>query len=224
MNALFQGKGSLIAILQDKSIRMTRMICKNFIKPELLDDLSNIEPINASHLLPLDQISLGRECETILSSLQDNESNAHFTMRCLSFYQTAYAELIKRLPLFDPLLKEMKFISPKTALNIDTRKVLPNLDNLVMKYGHLIDSHIDIQHEWDDLPAYFSADERNHLLQKKSCEEFWLYLYNLQNFSDEYVFRNLASLAKLILILPHFNGETERMFSLMTDAKTKKEK
>ena len=143
-------------------------------------------------------------------------------MKCLSFYQTVFLELKSRFPLFDPLFKEMKFISPKIALNFDGRKVLPNLDNLVMKYGHLINSQNYIQQEWDDLPAYFSADERNQLLDKKSCEEFWLYLYKLQNFSDEHVFRNLASLAKLILILPHSNAETERIFSIMADAKTKK--
>jgi len=220
INALFQSKGSLIGILQEESIRMTRLICKNFIKPEYLGDLSNIEPNNESHLLSLERIGLGSECESILSSL-DLENSKHFRQRCLSFYQTAFAELKNRLPLFDPLFKEMKFICPKIALDFDVRKTLPKLDNLKTKYGHLVECENDIQKEWEDLPAYFSAEERG-LLIKKGCEEFWVYLSKLKNFSDQFVFRNLAFLAKLVLTLPHSNAETERIFSLMVDAKTKK--
>ena len=47
-------------------------------------------------------------------------------------------------------------------------------------------------------------------------------LNNLKNFSDQCVFSNIASLAKLILTLQHSNAETERMFSIMVDSKTKK--
>lgn len=61
------------------------------------------------------------------------------------------------------------------------------------------------------------------LNSKISCEEFWLYLSKLQNFSYQYhVFRNLASLAKLILTLPHSGAATERIFSLLADAKKRK--
>lgn len=95
MNALFQSKGSLISIIQKESIRMTRLICRNFIKPQILD-FSKIDPDNENQLLPLDQVGLGRECEAILSSLDDDESNQHFKNRCLSFYQTALILLSSR--------------------------------------------------------------------------------------------------------------------------------
>ena len=36
------------------------------------------------------------------------------------------------------------------------------------------------------------------------------------------MFKNLVCLAKLILILPHSNAETERIFLMLTDTKTKK--
>ena len=90
-----------------------------------------------------------------------------------------------------------------------------------MKYGHLVGSPAAIQQKWSDLVAYCSADERSQLL-KKSCEEYCVYLFKLQKCSDESVFKNIASLAKLILTFPHSNAETERIFSLMSDAKTKK--
>lgn len=90
-----------------------------------------------------------------------------------------------------------------------------------MKYGHLIDSQADIQRQWPDLAAYFSPKIRNQLI-KKSCKELRVYLSKFQQFSDEYLFKNIACLVKLILTLPHSNSEAERIFSLTLDAKTKK--
>ena len=221
MNALFQSKNNLIGILQDESIRMTRLICRIFIRPEYLSNLSQIDPNSSLQLLPLQQVGLGGECETILRSIDNNEGNKHFKTRCLGFYQIALTEIFKRLPLFDDLFKEMKFIIPKTALSLETRETLPNLMTLSSKYEHIIGSVSQIQREWEDLPVYFNPDEQSRL-EKMNVEEFWEYLSQLRNYSDIYVFRNLALMAKLVLTLPHSNAETERIFSMMGDAKTKK--
>ena len=130
-------------------------------------------------------------------------------------------ELVKRLPLFDPLYSEMKFVISKVALDIEARETLPKLETLATKYEHIVGSVGEIQREWDDLPVYFNSDECE-MLKKKSMEQFWVYLSQLRNYSDEFVFKNLATLAKLVLTLPHSNAETERIFSMMGDAKTKK--
>lgn len=196
INALFQSKSSLIGLLHDESVRITRVICKNFVKPNFVGDLSKLEPDNVNHL-PLKQVNMGRECESLLSSLNDEEHVEHFR-RCLSFYKTAVVELRNRLPLFDPLFKVMIFVSPKIALDMDSRIIVPKLDSLVVKHGHLLESPDDVHQEWEDLPAYFSSDERNVLL-KKDSEEFWFHLSTMKNFSDKYVFRSIASLAKIIL-------------------------
>ncbi|XP_068205452.1 general transcription factor II-I repeat domain-containing protein 2-like [Palaemon carinicauda] len=221
LNVLFQSKNNLIGILQDESLRMTRLICKNFIKPQYLSDLSRIDPNNEAQLIPLSQIELGYECEALLATTKNLEGNKHFRQRCLSFYQTAFMELVKRLPLFDSLYSEMKFVISKVALDIEVRKKLPNLETLAKKYEHLVGSVNEIQKEWNDLPIYFNSDECE-MLKKKNNEEFWVYLSQLKNYSDEFVFKNLAYLAKLVLTLPHSNAETERIFSMMGDAKTKK--
>jgi hypothetical protein len=55
-----------------------------------------------------------------------------------------------------------------------------------------------------------------------SIEDFWHSLKNYKNFQDEYEYRNVAKLAHLCMSLPHSNAETERVFSVVTDVKTKK--
>lgn len=223
LNALFQSKISLIGILQEESLRMARLLCKNFIKPQYLNDLSKIEPFSSTYLLPLNKICLGSECENILSAESEGLEAADidkFRERCLIFYQTSYGEIKKRLPLFDPLFTEMKFLKPAVALDPNARDKLPRLDTLIAKYSHLLESGNNVNNEWGDIPAYSNVDETEML--KNMSDEFWSYLKNLKNFSDQYVFSNIASLAILILTLPHSNAETERIFSFMVDSKTKK--
>jgi len=44
----------------------------------------------------------------------------------------------------------------------------------------------------------------------------------LKNFSDETVFPELTKLARSVMTFPHSNAEAERIFSIVTDAKSKK--
>ena len=71
------------------------------------------------------------------------------------------------------------------------------------------------------MPIHFNEEEITEL-KKKTDAEFWAFLSGVKDVDEEPVFRNLVCLAKLILILPHSNAETERIFSMLTDTKTKK--
>lgn len=50
----------------------------------------------------------------------------------------------------------------------------------------------------------------------------WADISTIKNFQDELKFPNLGKLSKLILLLPHSNAESERIFSIVNDVKTKK--
>ncbi|KAF0721114.1 protein FAM200B-like [Aphis craccivora] len=56
----------------------------------------------------------------------------------------------------------------------------------------------------------------------KDVEEFWHQISKLENYSELFMYKNRTDLAKLCLCLPHSNAEAERMFSIVTDVKTKK--
>ena len=43
-----------------------------------------------------------------------------------------------------------------------------------------------------------------------------------KNFQGKFLFENISTLAKIVLTLPHSNAETERIFSMLSDTKTKK--
>ena len=222
INALFQSKKNLIGVFQKEIQRTVRFLCQNFIKPQYLHDASKIDPSNTNQLLPLSEVFLGKNCSDIIADGGLNSGDVtNFKKRCLSFYQIAFEEIKRMLPLNDPFFRELEFIETTVALDINSRNRLPSLGLLKDKYNHLL--HGDIDEEWRKLPLYFDNSEIKDLM-KKSNTEFWVFLATVKDVNDEPVFKNLVALAKFVFTLPHSNAETERIFSFLTDTKTKKAK
>lgn len=53
-------------------------------------------------------------------------------------------------------------------------------------------------------------------------EQFWIKIIKMKNFNDEIVFPNLSKLVRILFALPHANADAERIFSIITDVRTKK--
>lgn len=46
--------------------------------------------------------------------------------------------------------------------------------------------------------------------------------FQKQRYDDTYIFKEISKLATIVLSMPHSNAEAERIFSVVTDCKTKK--
>ena len=222
-NALFQSKQNQIGKLQRESERLVRTLCQNFMKKDSFQKMDTLNPNDPINLLPADEIFLGSECEKLLCpSSDDQRKEVHlFKLRCLQFYQTAVSELMKRLPISDPFFSQIQFIEPNVALSYDSRNTLPTLETLLYKYEHLLPNPKLLENEWRKLASYFDENEKE-LLRKKLPESFWSKISEITDLEESPVFENLSSLAKIILTLPHSNAETERIFSMVCDTKSKK--
>lgn len=75
--------------------------------------------------------------------------------------------------------------------------------------------------EWRNLIDVFSEAEMNRL-KSLEIDKIWLEISSKKRFDDTLAFPNLSQLANTLLILPHSNAEAERIFSIVTDTKTKK--
>ncbi|EZA60855.1 hypothetical protein X777_13057 [Ooceraea biroi] len=67
-NAYFQAEETRIYLLQSKSFNLLTDISRNFLKPEILENLPNVTFSSEENKKLLD-ISLGQECEEYLSYL-----------------------------------------------------------------------------------------------------------------------------------------------------------
>ncbi|CAG9840741.1 unnamed protein product [Diabrotica balteata] len=128
-------------------------------------------------------------------------------------------ESFKRLPINNPLFNEFEFIQPTIAF-AKNRKHLLELPNLINQSKDIVDTAA-CNDEWRNSPFYFTNDEFEDF-KKLSIPDCWKKLSTVQDFAEEFKFKNISQLAFIVLTLPHSNAECERIFSIVNDVKTKK--
>ncbi|KAL6257728.1 hypothetical protein P5V15_011308 [Pogonomyrmex californicus] len=79
----------------------------------------------------------------------------------------------------------------------------------------------DLKKEWFALNSDFSVTEKQDLL-KLNFDNMWKEILQRQYLNNETKYPNLRALLNSIRALPNSNAALERIFSLLTDVKTKK--
>lgn len=139
---------------------------------------------------------------------------------------TAVVQVQKQLPIFGPFFTEVasrgrEVVFPATALSYEAQNKLPAFPLLQERYEHLLPCPEAVQQEWKMLPAYFTEAKKKELVTMPSAA-FWCDISKLQTFDGKREFTNISTLAKLILLLPHSNADTEQILLMMSDVKIKK--
>lgn len=94
-NALFQSRDILIHKLYKSSQELISKIAQNFVKIDILKDISNLDIDNENNIQNLENVYVGPECESVLETLS-LEYSQQIRSKCLDFYITAVREMLKR--------------------------------------------------------------------------------------------------------------------------------
>lgn len=115
-------------------------------------------------------------------------------------------------------------MDPRIALNIQKPEQLKSLAPVWQKFSKI--EGMDgarVDTEWHTIAINFVDNEiEKERLSNLSAEEFWSQLGQIKNFQDKFEYKHVAELAKWCMSLPHSNAETERVFSVVNDVKSKK--
>jgi len=130
------------------------------------------------------------------------------------FYQKVVEDSLKHLPMHT-LNKEFRFVNPKIVLT----KSNITLDCTIKSLNYVNKKQV-ILNELGQIKNYFSESEKTEL--PTDVLQFWKYMYELKNFNDCFIFKNIAEFALNVLCLLHGNAGVERIFSMMADIQTKK--
>ncbi|KAM0727925.1 Zinc finger protein 862 [Formica fusca] len=217
-NAFFQALETRIHLLQPKSVELLITVCKHFLKPELLkyvcnDDFKFSEKENQKSL---NNINVGFECEEYLESLmKEGHADIIGNVRdnCLQFYVTAAEEISKRLPIKNKFLYKLKVFQLNAALcSIDRETSFNDVSFIAQTLGGFDENAL--KKEWHALHLDFTIAEKEHFF-KLNFDEMWKEILKCK-------YPKLKSLLNAIRSLPNSNADPERMFSFLSDIKTKK--
>lgn len=222
-NTFFNVVETRIHLLQPKSLDFLTEICKKFLKPEILKDLPNVTFRKVENYKALDDITLGKECEEYLCQLMtDGYTNVVSTIRknCLQFYVTAAEEIYKKLPVNDIFLKKLKVLLPHVALlNTDRKTSYNDLSFIAATIGGF--DKIGLKKEWFALNVDFTITEKKNLLQL-NFDDMWKQILQSRYPNNEIKYPHLTTLLNSIRSMPNSNADPERIYSFLSNVKTKK--
>ena len=222
-NAFFQAHQTRIHLLYYKSVTFLKQICKNFLKTELLkDNIQNILFHDKENHKSLNDITLGAECDEYVCELvQEGHADVATIIKqtCLQFYITAAEQIKKRLPVHDAFLHALQVFHSDVALFNNNREASFDYISLIAKTLNGFDEN-GLKEEWLTLHSDVSTEEK-HNLAKLDFDNMWKEILKRKS-NNNIKYPHLRSLLNAIRSLPHSNADPERMFSLLSDLKTKK--
>lgn len=222
-NTFFNVVETRIHLLQLKSLDFLTEICKKFLKPELLNDLPNVAFRKVENYKALDDITLGKECEEYLCQLMvEGYTNMVPIVQknCLQFYVTAAEEICRKLPVDDIFLMKLKVLLPQIALLNTDRKVSYNdIAFIATTIGGF--DKIGLKREWFALNVDFTITEKKNLLQL-NFDDMWKQILQSRYPNNEIKYPHLTTLLNSIRSIPNSNADPERIYSFLSNVKTKK--
>lgn len=136
-----------------------------------------------------------------------------FLSRSRDFLATAAAQIKKRFPIDDPVIKQLQVLNPSCS-----HQNFPSLNPLALRFPNLIQQS-DLQqlnNEWRRL----LFTELLFSYESMPVDEFWGKLTRIANGAEEQQFATVSKFMKGLLVLPHANADTERVFSHVNLIKT----
>lgn len=210
--------------MQLKSQNFLFEVCRNFLKDEHLRPFSiNIIFSLKENQKNLNEIFLGSECDEYLNELMmQGHTDIVTTVRenCLTFYVTAAEEIRKRLPVNNTFLSKLQVFRPHTTLLNTDRETLFNDVSLIAKTIGDIDEDA-LKKEWFALPSDFTMEEKQNL-SKLNFDNMWKEILQYRYPNNIVRYPNLTNVLNAVRALPNSNADPERVFSLLSDIKTKK--
>jgi len=216
-NAFFQSREILIHKIFETSRQLIIDIGKNFLISQMLEDINNIT-VDSNNQKDVNDIYVGPECESFLETLP-LEHAQEIRRHCLDFYITSLREMLKRLPYKDIIFEQLMFLQPNIALYHEGRTKIKDLTLLATRIGDIDLKKLDF--EWKILPSIYN-DAQKAQFALLEISDMWKQIFEFKDISGEKFFPNLELLVYSVLSFSHSNAEAERIFSIVTDVKSKK--
>ncbi len=215
-----QQEAPVIHFLNQQLDGLLKKVSLHFLKAEYvcsISDASEVNLDNHEHYLPLD---MGQSAKLYLEE-NDNISTANrleFRINIQAWWISVYKGAVKRLPLNHKLLSNVQWLQPGLQLYSNLPHFIIAADCLSQVVSS-VEEKSQLQEQFMD---YCMATLPSSVKNIVEVDTYWHAVSQIRDISgSEYRYPTLTKLAKAILIIPHGNADTERLFSHLGLNKTK---
>jgi len=164
----------------------------------------------------LNEINLGTECEEYLDKLIAEEHAdivAIIREHCLQFYINAAKKICEKLPIEDPFLSKLKVFESNIALyDVNRQTSFNDVSFVAQTFSGFDDNSLKKK---GLLYIKDFTEAKKDKLSILNFDKIWKEIFQ----HTQYL--NLKSLVNAIRLLPNSNADSERIFSLFENKKTK---
>ena len=176
LNVIFQSETAAIHKFYSNCISAYKSILSCFVKPVLLKgEVAVIDVRNPANHLPLAQLYMGTDVARLLvSNAYKNVGkeiiNACF-QRCQQFLIELCLQLKERLPIDDPLVRQLRFLNPQLAIS----GTIPSIADVAANFPNVIcpETLQILDQEWGELSFDEEISELADKCATSPTEEFW---------------------------------------------------
>lgn len=157
--------------------------------------------------------------ELAKEAVRGQEENVHnFKKNCRQFLVVLCNGIKKRFAFDDPLLRGMSIFEPSLAC-CSKRSYNSSLYPFIELVARAKPTDLQrVDDEWRQLPFEELPDE---IRSEKEVDVFWHKLSQLNNNEGDRKFTVLPAFVLTVLSLPHSNADVERVFSKVTNTRSK---
>ena len=221
-NQLFQSERPLLHVLHSELIVLYKKFLLKFIQEKVVEphahNILELDVEDESIQLSNDQLFIGTATRDFIESNDEIELHhlSPFFNNCRKYFDASVLEMRKRCPLDNCLLKLLAFLDPRQCKQLQ----YSNLLQIAQQFPNVIKEE-EIEHLKDEVEDFKLQTFEDDFL-RQGPYIFWNSVSKLEDpVSGDLRYSVLPRLAKALLILPHGNADTERVFSKMNLIKTK---
>lgn len=234
-NLLLQRDDPCIHLIYDKCIGLLNKLLGRFIQTAAISAASSPREVDCgNNQLSDSNLFIGFTTrQTLLKLEREGDCTASDTKKFFkgarSFYKSAIDYVNKKFPFDEEILQHAKFVNFENRKNCN----FSDVEYFVQRYHdipsidiseNVFDEFVEYQLlEKEDIPqsVWDSAKEGDDSAPYTRMDVIWGYIGSMKTGdSCNYRFSQLASIAQLVLTLPHSNAGEERVFSLVRLNKT----
>lgn len=218
-NKLYQSQTPNLHVLHKNVQMLYKELLSYYIQPTYLrtSNLADIDPAAETSMLQLNQMYLGVNVAQELIKpfiLANRPLVENFLVRCRDFYVTAAKEIRKRFPIHDSTIRHLEVLSPTCS-----HAEFSSLGQLIQRFPNLVEgvNAQTLDDEWRRLSLVDIPFSYNEM----PVDEYWGRISAITDGTEALQFPVVAKFMKQLLVLPHSNADTERIFSQINLIKSK---
>nr|XP_027218794.1 uncharacterized protein LOC113811280 isoform X3 [Penaeus vannamei] len=223
ISEVFESTSTNFHLLHDKISGLYRLLLNDFCDSHKVaaSALHEIEPCDPSYHLPIEQINLGEEVNSLFSQPEYKDDMVRdIRLRCRTFMIAACQQIKERFDLNNKLWRLASFLNPKQVLDEDVRSHQPSISDLlkeVPRINHFSSRMLDDQ--WRSI-CYHVFPEHIKSAQN-DAGAFYKGLIEFEDDAGRRIYEHFGRFAMQILSLPASNADAKRVFSELNFFKRK---